>query len=156
MFTTKSYTTRSGKGVLELLTKYGARAKAALGKQLYLEGEGIITQAKQLAPVDTGTLRSSGYVAPPVSTPDKVSVELGFGGPTAKRNPKSGALVDSYAIYVHEDLEAHHTVGMAKFLEIPFNHAKAGMTKRIAAGMKTDLRNGGSLFDIPPEGSGNP
>ena len=33
-------------------------------------------------------------------------MEVGFGGPAA-----------DYAIYVHEDLSAHHPVGEAKYLE---------------------------------------
>lgn len=30
----------------------------------------------------------------------------------------------NYALYVHEDLEAHHKKGRAKFLEIPMNEKK--------------------------------
>lgn len=44
-----------------------------------------------------------------------------------------------YAIYVHENLEAYHEVGNAKFLEIPFREIEPDvpsiLRKSIAAGM---------------------
>jgi len=40
-----------------------------------------------------------------VSTETQISILMGF--------------TMSYAIYVHENLQAHHTVGQAKFLEQP-------------------------------------
>jgi hypothetical protein len=57
---------------------------------------------------------------------------IGFGGPAAK-----------YAIIVHEDLNAHHVTGSAKYLEIPFKQAVKGMAKRIADGMRADLKTPG-------------
>ena|SRR5690242_17900092 len=141
----KTYRTGTGLGISAMLTKFGETAARALGRQLYLEAEGIMAQSKELVPVDTGTLRASGFVLPPVQDGTVMRVELGYGGPAAKINPKTGESSDGYAVYVHENLEAHHPHGMAKFLEIPFDGAKRQMTTRIAAGMKADLATGMQL-----------
>lgn len=139
----KTYRTASGKTILETLAAYGAKAEASLGRQLYQEGEGIMAQSKPLVPVDTSALRSSGYVAQPVRVGDVIRVELGYGGPAAKINPKTGESVDAYALIVHENLEAHHKVGIAKYLELPFLQAQRGMSARVAAGVRADMRGAG-------------
>ena len=79
-------------------------AKGAQG--LFEAGNMIMTDAKRRVPVDLGNLKGSGYVTAPTATPGGTHVEVGFGGPAA-----------GYAIYVHEDLSAHHPVGEAKYLE---------------------------------------
>jgi hypothetical protein len=78
------------------------------------EAEAIMADAKELTPVDTGNLRASGHVRPPVLDGGQVTVTMGFGGAAAP-----------YALYVHEDLRTFHNVGQAKYLEQPFNaHAR--------------------------------
>lgn len=85
---------------------------AALNEQIgQIEGRttggllagGLIIQreAQKRTPVLTGNLKGSAYTR---KTPedDKV-VEVGFSA--------------AYALFVHENLEAHHTNGQAKFLE---------------------------------------
>lgn len=71
---------------------------------------GIIVKADavKMTPVDTSNLRNSAYID--VDGSERVLV-----GYTA-----------AYAPYVHEDLEATHEVGEAKFLEkaIKMNHAR--------------------------------
>lgn len=57
--------------------------------------------AQSRTPVDTGNLKASAYTRKAMG--GRLAVEIGF---TA-----------SYAIYVHENLEARHTNGEAKFLE---------------------------------------
>jgi hypothetical protein len=138
----KSYQTGSRRTVTQILEKYGARASVALGTQLYKEGLGIMASSQGLVPVDTTALRSSGYVTEPERKGDMIEVLIGYGGPAAKINEKTGESTDSYALYVHENLEAFHPVGTAKYLEMPFDQAKVGMGRRVAAGMKADL--GGS------------
>jgi hypothetical protein len=59
----------------------------------------VLGVAQERTPVDTGNLKGSGFVR----KEGKLSVSIGFGA--------------AYAIYVHEDLEAKHTTGQAKFLE---------------------------------------
>lgn len=119
----------------------GDKAISSLGKALYGEAQGIMAASEPLVPVDTGALRSSGYVTPPEEDGDRVVVYLGYGGPAAKINPKTLESTDGYAIYVHENLEAHHPVGCAKFLELPFNQATEGMGARIANTMRADMAN---------------
>jgi bacteriophage HK97-gp10 putative tail-component len=59
----------------------------------------IERESKPLVPVDTGNLRGSGYTR----KSGELEVEVGYSA--------------AYAVFVHEDLEAHHKVGQAKFLE---------------------------------------
>lgn len=76
---------------------------------LYREAELEMTMAKRLTPVDTGTLRSSGRVEGPVHIGlHGVGFHLAYGGPSIE-----------YALRVHEDLNVHHEVGQAKYLETP-------------------------------------
>lgn len=138
----KSYRTASGRSITQMLTEHGEAAAKSLGTQLYREGQGILASSMGLVPVDTGALRSSGYVTEPEREGDHIVVEIGYGGPAAKINPKSGDSTDGYAIFVHENLEAHHPVGCAKFLELPFNQATRGMSGRIAQGMRDDAKAG--------------
>lgn len=139
----KTYRTASGRTIEASLRQYGEqKVAAALGKQLYREGVGIEMASVGLVPVDTGALRGSHYTSPPVRDGDVIRVEIGYGGPAAKINPKTGESTDGYALKVHEDLEAFHKVGSAKYLEMPFNQARAGMSARVAANMKNELAGG--------------
>lgn len=83
---------------------------------IYREGERMMTLSKLQVPVDTGTLRSTGSVSEPSMLSQHPEVSLGYGGPAAP-----------YALIVHEDLNAHHTVGKAKYLEDP-------VRQRVASG----------------------
>jgi hypothetical protein len=140
----KAYRTASGKSVLEMLTEFGTKAETSLGAALYQEAQGIMAASQGLVPVDTGALRSSSYVTEPERDVDRITVILGYGGVAAKINPKSGQSTDGYAIIVHENLEAFHKVGTAKFLELPFNAARRGMSARIVAKMKADMAGAAS------------
>jgi len=89
---------------------------------MYEEANLIMTAAKtDFVPVDTGALRASGFVTPPVITGQGVEVTLGFGGPSAP-----------YAVVVHEDLTKRHPVGQAKYLELPLKARLAGMPAVLA------------------------
>lgn len=145
----KAYTTGSGKTLKQTLATYGERAAVSLGKQLYKEGLGIMASSQGLVPVDTAALKSSGYVEPPVREINMISVYLGYGGPAAKINSKTGESTDGYAIIVHENLEAFHKVGTAKFLEMPFDQAKRGMAARVAQGIRSDMHGGIDQFGDP-------
>lgn len=93
------------KGMKELrarLEKLKADARLAVDRAVYVAGNAVMTEAKQRAPVDFGTLRNSGYV----TLPQEGKVEVGFGG-AAKE----------YALVQHEREDFHHEVGEAKFLE---------------------------------------
>lgn len=94
------------------------------------EAEGIMTDSKEnYVPVDLGTLKSSGHVKLPVVKKSTVVVEMGYGGAASK-----------YALRVHEDLNAKHTVGQAKYLEIPFKKAVSGIITRLRVRLATVVK----------------
>lgn len=108
------------------LGKFTDEKQKRLSAHLYKEAEGIMTAAKELVPVDTGTLRDSGFVEKPKGGKNGgIEVTLGFGG-AAKL----------YALKVHEDMDAHHTVGGPKYLETPYKKALEGMHQRIRDAVK--------------------
>lgn len=82
--------------------------RAAALQAINEEGNEVMTEAKRQTPVDTGSLRASARVEPVAAGRDKVEVVLSFGGAARE-----------YAVYVHEDMNARHTNGKAKFLEDP-------------------------------------
>jgi hypothetical protein len=92
-----------------------------VGRALKLEAEIEMTESKRRVPVDTGTLRNSGQVGDPEINGRAISVMLSYGG-AAK----------DYAVPVHENLEAFHPVGQAKYLESVLNESRAHMAARIA------------------------
>lgn len=92
------------------------------GNILFKEATKIMNASKPLVPVDTGFLRQSGHVQLPFIQGDRVTVTLGYAA--------------EYAIYVHENLNARHKVGTAKYLEIPFRAWRANSLQAIADGFK--------------------
>jgi hypothetical protein len=110
------------------LRALAARAPKALERAVYRFAEIEITEMKRLVPVDTGTLRASGYVEKPRRTGNTITVELGFGG-----------AAEDYAIPVHEDLEAFHRVGQAKYVEQPLYESAAFFAQRIAESVRQSL-----------------
>lgn len=104
----------------------------AVGVGLYLEGEQIMSQSKRETPVDTGRLRSTGYVAPPVRRGTQILVVLGYG--------------TNYAVFVHENLQARHKVGKAKYLQDPLEAAYVGLGMRVAKRAAEYIERGGKGF----------
>jgi hypothetical protein len=129
------------KGVDELkriLKQLGDKAPKEAAKALYVEAQNIMSKSKdKYVPVDTSTLKNSGFVKLPEITGNKVSITLGYGGAASE-----------YALAVHEHLSEHSpqswiiaesegdgvnfNVGGPKYLEIPLMNAKRGMAKRLA------------------------
>lgn len=91
-------------------------------KALYQEAQIEMTESKRRVPVDTGVLRASGHVQEPVRSGKSVSVMLAYGG-----------AAEQYAVIVHEDLEAFHKIGQAKYLESVLKESAPHMKKRVAA-----------------------
>lgn len=87
---------------------------------------GLIIQARaqELVPVDTGNLKGSAFTRK-APEDDKV-VETGFGA--------------AYAVYVHEDLEAYHDNGQAKYLEQAAIEKQDDAIKAIVAYAKGDAK----------------
>jgi hypothetical protein len=104
------------------MLKYAEKRPHEFAAALYQEAEEIMTDAKEnYVPVDLGTLRGSGFIKVKGDT-----FIIGFGGPAA-----------SYAVYVHENLQAHHPVGQAKYLEVPFRKKQQGMVLRLIKKLKS-------------------
>lgn len=93
----------------------------AVAKALYQEAQIEMTESKRRVPVDTGTLRASGFVSEPEHPGTQVSVTLSYGGEA-----------EQYAVIVHEDLEAYHLVGQAKYLESVLKESAPYMAERLA------------------------
>ena len=92
-------------GLEEILTNLNKQVEKIQGRTLaglWAAGLEVMALAKSRTPVLTGNLRGSGEVRKG-GTRAQPFIELLF---TAE-----------YAIYVHENLEAYHKVGQAKFLE---------------------------------------
>jgi hypothetical protein len=51
-----------------------------LAAGMFVLAEQVLTESKDLVPVDVGTLKASGYVEAPRVTPDRVTVRIGYGG----------------------------------------------------------------------------
>lgn len=104
------------------LAAAAAKVPAKYGRALNLVGEDWMSKMKPRTPVKFGNLRSSGHVSDTEVDGNTLSVDLDFGGPAA-----------SYAIYVHEDLDAQHTVGQAKFVESVVMEEGPSMMKQVAS-----------------------
>lgn len=103
--------------VLSIAERFPDRVASAI----YIEGQIEMTESKRRVPVDTGVLRASGRVSEPERDGTKISVTLSYGG-----------AAEHYAVPVHEDLEAFHKVGQAKYLESVLNESRSSMLRRIA------------------------
>lgn len=101
-----------------------------LAREMFREAETIMLMSKRdFVPVDLGVLRNSGLVEQPrISTGGRITVRLGFGGPAV-----------GYAVVQHENLEFEHTVGQAKYLEIPATKQAENMPARIAARLRSRI-----------------
>ena len=66
-------------------------------------GNDLQQKSVDITPKDTGALRGSAFTE--TESGSNPSVVVGFD--------------EEYAIFVHENLEAHHPIGQAKFLEQP-------------------------------------
>jgi hypothetical protein len=106
--------------VTRRLEQLAARMPQELAKALREELEIESTESQRRTPVDTGALRQSHRVDVNVSN-GEVSGTITVGGPAAP-----------YSIEVHENLEAFHPIGEAKFLENTLNESRPHLAKRIA------------------------
>lgn len=117
--------------VLAALQALGPKAGKAIASALYKEGNRIMGVSKEEVPVEFGNLKASGTVLLPRREGDATIVEMGYGGSAGSQGADVG-----YAIYVHEDMNARHPVGKAKYLEDPMKAAESGFADRIAKDIK--------------------
>lgn len=107
------------KQMLDKIEKLRTGFKKEVEEALQVEALIELNEAKMRVPIDTGVLFDSGFVDYPKWSGDKVSVQIGFSA--------------SYAVYVHEDLQAFHRNGRAKFLESTLRESAPHMRNRLAA-----------------------
>lgn len=109
------------KGLREMranIRKVQKNLPAQMREAVKAEAETILAEAKARTPVRTGQLRASGRV---VMAEDELKAAIVFGDEIA-----------DYAVQVHEDLEAKHEIGEAKFLERPLMEAAPDLAARLA------------------------
>jgi hypothetical protein len=95
-------------------------------RALYEEAVIEMTESIQRTPVKTGALRGS-------HTLDGPHRGFGvFGGNDIEVVIRVGGVAAPYAVIVHEDLEAFHKVGQAKFLESTIHESARFFAARIA------------------------
>lgn len=100
--------------------------------------EEIIADSKREVPKETGTLESSAYYEVQGSYSNFVGI-VGYGGNGNPVNPKTGEAASEYMVAVHEDLEANHPNGKAKFLEDPVRRFVSKFTTRASSFIKAEL-----------------
>lgn len=103
------------------LRRFGKVFPERVGAALYQETEIETTEAKRRTPVDTGNLRASVHTEGPEFEGDSIYTQIVAGGVSAP-----------YAIYVHENLEAFHKVGQAKFIESVILESRPFLAARVA------------------------
>ena len=103
------------KDIQKFMTDYAKKVDSILSGVIEEAGNDILSDAKNLAPVDTGRMNRETEVA---KVSDK-RVEVRYN-------------ID-YSLYVHEDLEARHPKGgQAKFLEQATNEGAAKLHMKAA------------------------
>lgn len=105
----------------------------AFAAGLYQEGYALdaLANSNGFVPVDTGRMRATHYVSPPIRAGKKLRVEVGYG--------------TDYAIYVHERREAKHTVGRAGWLLLALAQRAGGFYGRLAARTRQNFEQGLSV-----------
>lgn len=88
-------------------------------KALIAACEEILDESMKQVPFDTGTLMQSAFYEITGHWRTGWNAVIGYGGNGDPVNPKTGKPASYYVMAVHEDLEAYHPLGKAKFLEDP-------------------------------------
>lgn len=121
-------------GAKAILTALRSTAPAHLNAALYRFACRVMTASLRLVPVDTGSLRRSHFVSAPTEQSTTTTI-------------LSAGYVAPYAGYVHEDMQAEHINGMAKFLEGPYLELMPTAASTIAADMAKS--KWGLMPDVP-------
>lgn len=103
------------------LKKIRAFAPDEFARALFQEAQVELKEIKRLTPVLTGALRASEVVTEPKREGRRIWLTIEAGGPSAP-----------YGFAVHEDTEAFHKHGQAKFIEQPVNESRPYFPARVA------------------------
>lgn len=99
--------------------------------------EEILAESLRQVPRDTNTLASSAFYEIHGKYRN-FTATIGYGGNGDPINPKTGRRASEYMVAVHEDLEAFHPVGKAKFLEDPVRMYQAKMAPNFAKAIREE------------------
>ena len=88
-------------------------------KALVAACEEILEASLAQVPRSTETLASSAFFDITGSYSTGWTATVGYGGNSDPINPVTGKPASSYMLAVHEDLNANHPIGKAKYLEDP-------------------------------------
>lgn len=111
--------------VTAALGQLANRVAPSGARALFQEAQIEKTESMKRTPFEFGALRASHTVSQPVNRGDTIEVVISVGGVSAP-----------YAVFVHENLEAFHSHGQAKFLESTVRESAPYMAARIAARMQ--------------------
>ncbi len=106
---------------LKELEKLKTASPDTFANALFQEAQIELKEVKINTPVKTGALRGSEKLIGPFRKGRRIWVVVEAGGPAA-----------SYAFVVHEDLEAFHAQGRAKFIEFTLRASAPHLGDRIA------------------------
>lgn len=120
--------------VVDTLKRIAEKFPDRVAQAIYQEAQIEMTESKRRCPVadpkwykeqgygeyqgTPGRLRGTGMVQQPERSGNNISVALTYG--------------TDYAVYVHENLDAFHPNGQAKFLESVLDESRPYMADRIA------------------------
>ena len=110
--------------------------------------EEILQESLQQVPRRSGTLAASAYYdvrrrSDTAATTWAYEGEIGYGGNGDPISPMTGRRASEYMVAVHENLDAYHENGKAKFLEDP---VREYMSKNFSRVVETNARNSVSRY----------
>lgn len=115
---------------LDALDAMPGQLEKKLKRVLFEEAAEVFEESQTRVPVQYGVLRASGQLGAPQIAGGVASVEMQYGGAAAP-----------YAIYVHENLTAHHAPPTtAKFLEGPLLEQAASFEASLTAAVQSLLK----------------
>lgn len=103
----------------------------AAGAMLYAFGTRVMRDSVKRTPTQTGELKESAYVTAPQMSSTRQAVEVGYGS--------------HHAVQVHEETEASHDDGEAKFLQRALDAARGGALQQMERDFLTALKSNGGL-----------
>lgn len=106
---------------IEQVRRMKINASPEFARAAYQEYSLEVVEIQQVTPVETGALRATIHVTEPVIEDGLIRMAVVAGGPSAP-----------YAFIVHEDTEAFHEEGEAKYIERPMRASAPFMASRIA------------------------
>lgn len=130
------------KSLRELERKLRRACEAAVqggSEALHEYAKHIMGVSQEQVPTATGTLKASNFIDDPVREGDEVRVRLGYGGEADQQNPKTGQMASEYMVWVHENLDAEHPIGKAKFLEDPVMESIPELGAKVAMGVREKM-----------------